>query len=106
MFELSTMFHLQISILLCEYLNRDISPVNSGIKNCITRIGLIPREFNVDEISSRLSKVIPINRHKMLFEKILYFIKTICTTYIPKCQVCPLIDICDYYHTKNEWAIS
>lgn len=68
------------------------------------RIGIVPYDASLEEVKHFLEKNIPKEKWYFINTGLVKFGREICQSVRPKCPVCPLNKICDYY--KNVYARS
>lgn len=87
------------SLVLLFAFGRPLLPVDSHIHRVSQRTGLVPTTADADATHDRLLQLLPSDRH-ILYNfhlNLLNHGRFICVYRVPKCWICPLADICDYY---------
>jgi endonuclease-3 len=81
--------------------HEDAIPVDVHVHRISNRIGLVNTK-NPDETELELMKVVPKKYWLPLNDLFVQFGQTICRPIGPKHEICPIAEICDYYHEKNQ----
>ncbi len=77
--------------------HKDAIPVDVHVHRISNRIGLVKTK-NPDETELELMKVVPKKYWLPLNDLFVQFGQTICRPIGPKHEICPIADVCDYYH--------
>ena len=77
--------------------HEDAIPVDVHVHRISNRIGLVNTK-NPDETELELMKVVPKKYWLPLNDLFVQFGQTICRPIGPKHEICPIAEICDYYH--------
>jgi endonuclease-3 len=77
--------------------HEDAIPVDVHVHRISNRIGLVNTK-NPDETELELMKVIPKKYWLPLNDLFVQFGQTICRPIGPKHEICPIAELCDYYH--------
>ncbi len=78
-------------------------PVDTHVHRISNRMGLVNSK-DPDETERQLSNIIPRKYWIEINRLMVVFGKDICQPRIPRCEICPLTDMCDYYEEvyRNE----
>jgi len=77
--------------------HEDAIPVDVHVHRISNRIGLVNTK-NPDETELELMKVVPKKYWLPLNDLFVQFGQTICRPIGPKHEICPIAELCDYYH--------
>ena len=84
-------------------LGRPVMPVDTGIQRIVARLGLAAPTATADEAQAALEAAIPGEWIYTLHVNLIRFGRQVCTASQPRCEICPLNDLCDYFlatHTR------
>ena len=84
-------------IVLAFALGRDVFPVDTHVLRISKRLGLLPRKTPADKAHRLLNPLIPKGKGFSFHVNLIRFGRTICTARNPKCHICPLTGLCDWY---------
>lgn len=84
------------SVVLIEAFDIPAIPVDTHVKRLSNRLGL-SKESSPDRISDDLMKLFPKNKWKKTHHLFIIYGRNICKSRNPKCKLCEMRDICDYY---------
>ena len=76
-------------------------PVDTHIARISARLGLVGPKDGYDQIKERLEGVIPRGRRLAGHLALINFGMEVCLARKPKCQICPVQNLCPYYSTLN-----
>jgi endonuclease-3 len=85
------------SIVLQFSLGKSAFPVDTHIYRISGRLGLRPAKMSADDTHKHLAKLFPPETYYAAHLNIIRLGREICTARKPKCEICPLQDICAYY---------
>jgi endonuclease-3 len=85
------------SIVLLFSLNKPAFPVDTHIYRVSGRLGLRPRKMSPEKTHEHLAKLFPPETYYPVHLNMIRLGREICQARQPKCEVCPLQDLCDYY---------
>jgi endonuclease-3 len=71
--------------------------VDVHVEVCSKRLGLVRKKARYEEIRETLEDLIPQKDRYIINLGFVNFGKEICITRKPRCHICPLNNICDYY---------
>jgi endonuclease-3 len=72
-------------------------PVDTHIYRVTGRLGLRPAGMNVEQAHVHLEQQLPPETYYTAHLNIIRLGREICVARTPRCEVCPLQDLCDYY---------
>lgn len=87
-------------VILAEVFKTPALAVDTHVHRVSLRLGLAPKGSNVDQTEKALKRIIPKEEWISAHHRILWFGRYHCLARNPKCDVCPLNDICKYTKTK------
>ncbi|MBP6440629.1 MAG: endonuclease III [Caldilineaceae bacterium] len=96
--------HKTASIVLLFCFNRAAFPVDTHIQRISQRLGISGRRAAPDKIKGTWEELMaPATFYSLHIDLIQHGRKT-CQAQTPRCEVCPLQALCDYYMGAGEWA--
>jgi endonuclease III len=84
------------AIVLCFSLNKPAFPVDTHIYRVTGRIGLRPEKMTVEQTHPHLESLFPPETYYAAHLNIIRLGREICQARRPRCEVCPIIKLCDY----------
>ena len=84
------------AIVLCFSLGKPAFPVDTHIYRVTGRIGLRPERMTVEQAHPHLESLFPPETYYPAHLNIIRLGREICQARRPRCEVCPLVDLCDY----------
>jgi endonuclease-3 len=84
------------AIVLCFSLGKPAFPVDTHIYRVTGRIGLRPERMTVEQAHPHLERLFPPETYYPAHLNIIRLGREICQARRPRCEVCPLINLCDY----------
>jgi endonuclease-3 len=88
------------SIVLLFAFHRPLFPVDTHIHRITRRLGWVPQNASADKAHGILQPLIPDEAHYRLHVNLIRFGREICIARLPRCEVCPLTDLCEYYQDR------
>ncbi len=85
------------SVVLLFACQKDVFPVDTHIHRITKRVGLIPAKTSAANAHRLLGQWVPKGEAFSLHINLLKLGRTICKARRPKCEMCPIRDVCDYY---------
>ena len=85
------------AIVLLFSLGKPAFPVDTHIYRVSGRIGLRPAKMNAEQAHVHLAHLLPPETYYAAHLNLIRLGREICQARRPKCEVCPLTDVCDYY---------
>ncbi len=83
-------------VLLFSY-SRPAFPVDTHIYRVTGRLGLLPEKMSVEQAHDHLTALFPPKAYKAAHLNLIRLGREICHAHKPKCPVCPLKSVCNYY---------
>lgn len=84
------------AIVLCFSLGKPAFPVDTHIYRVTGRIGLRPERMTVEQAHPHLEGLFPSKTYYAAHLNIIRLGREICQARRPRCEVCPIIKLCDY----------
>ncbi|MBN2119353.1 MAG: endonuclease III [Anaerolineales bacterium] len=84
------------AIVLCFSLGKPAFPVDTHIYRVTGRLGLRPERMTVEQAHPHLEGVFPPETYYAAHLNIIRLGREICQARRPRCEVCPIIKLCDY----------
>ena len=84
------------AIVLCFSLGKPAFPVDTHIYRVTGRIGLRPEKMTVEQAHLHLESLFPPETYYAAHLNIIRLGREICQARRPRCEVCPIIKLCDY----------
>lgn len=84
------------AIVLCFSLGKPAFPVDTHIYRVTGRIGLRPERMTVEQAHPHLERLFPPETYYPAHLNIIRLGREICQARRPRCEVCPIINLCDY----------
>ncbi len=76
--------------------------VDTHVNRIPKRIGIVGKNANVEEVRKTLEKYVSGKKRFLVNMGLVKFGQEICRPINPKCNVCPINKICDYYKSLNK----
>jgi endonuclease-3 len=84
------------AIVLCFSLGKAAFPVDTHIYRVTGRIGLRPERMTVEQAHPHLESLFPPETYYPAHLNIIRLGREICQARRPRCEVCPIVNLCDY----------
>lgn len=84
------------NVVLSNAFNVPAIAVDTHVSRVSKRLGLAYADDSVIKVENKLMKVFPKNTWQKVHHQMIFFGRYHCLARSPKCQECPLIDICVY----------
>jgi len=84
------------AIVLCFSLDMPAFPVDTHVYRVTGRIGLRPEKMTVEQAHTHLEGLFPPETYYAAHLNIIRLGREICQARRPRCEVCPIIKLCDY----------
>ena len=84
------------AIVLCFSLGKPAFPVDTHIYRVTGRIGLRPERMTVEQAHPHLESLFPPETYYAVHLNIIRLGREICQARRPRCEVCPILNLCDY----------
>ncbi len=85
------------TIVLQFSLGKPAFPVDTHVHRISGRLGLRPEKMNADQAHAHLAAQFPPETYYAAHLNIIRLGREICNARKPKCELCPLPNLCDYY---------
>lgn len=95
--------HKTASIVLLFCFNLGAFPVDTHIQRISQRLGLASRRASPEKIKAIWEALLPPNTFYALHLNLIRHGRQLCTARLPKCALCPLQPVCDYFNNAGEW---
>ena len=90
------------AIVLCFSLDMPAFPVDTHVYRVTGRIGLRPEKMTVEQAHTHLESLFPPETYYAAHLNIIRLGREICQARRPRCEVCPIINLCDYGRKRLE----
>lgn len=94
------------AIVLCFSLGKPAFPVDTHIYRVTGRIGLRPERMTVEQAHPHLEALFPPATYYAAHLNIIRLGREICQARKPRCEVCPILKLCDYGRTVSGVQVS
>jgi endonuclease-3 len=84
------------AIVLCFSLGKPAFPVDTHIYRVTGRLGLRPERMTVEQAHPHLEALFPPETYYAAHLNIIRLGREICQARRPRCEICPIIKLCDY----------
>jgi endonuclease-3 len=84
------------AIVLCFSLGKPAFPVDTHIYRVTGRLGLRPERMTVEQAHPHLEALFPPETYYAAHLNIIRLGREICQARRPRCEVCPIVKLCDY----------
>ena len=88
------------AIVLCFSLGMPTFPVDTHVYRVTGRIGLRPEKMTVEQAHPHLEILFPPETYYAAHLNIIRLGREICQARRPRCEVCPIINLCDYGRSR------
>lgn len=95
--------HKTASIVLLFCFNLGAFPVDTHIQRISQRLGLASRRASPEKIKAIWEALLPPSAFYALHLNLIRHGRQLCTARLPKCALCPLQTVCDYFTNAGEW---
>lgn len=89
------------AIVLCFALNRPVIPVDTHIFRVSWRLGLVEKRIGEAKAHDVLQPMIPTDIIYRFHVALIRHGRTICKAPTPRCEMCPVTDLCRYYRESR-----
>lgn len=96
--------HKTASIVLLFCFNRGSFPVDTHIQRISQRLGISGRRDSPEKIKGIWERLLPAEVFYPLHINLIRHGREICGALHPKCEICPLQSVCDYYRGEGQWV--
>jgi endonuclease III len=84
-------------IVLLFTFHKPLFPIDTHIHRITQRLGWIPHAASAEKAHKILRPLIPPRAHFRLHVNLIRLGREICRAQMPRCEICPLTDLCAYY---------
>ena len=95
--------HKTASIVLLFCFNKAAFPVDTHIQRISQRVGISSRRASPDKIKGIWESLLPSATYYSLHINLIQHGRQTCQALTPRCEVCSLQALCDYYRGAGEW---
>jgi endonuclease-3 len=95
--------HKTASIVLLFCFNRGSFPVDTHIQRISQRLGISRRRDSPEKIKGIWEALLPAETYYPLHINLIRHGREICLARSPRCELCPLQEVCDYYRREGDW---
>ena len=88
------------AIVLCFSLDMPAFPVDTHVYRVTGRIGLRPEKMTVEQAHPHLESLFPPETYYAAHLNIIRLGREICQARRPRCEICPIINLCDYGRSR------
>lgn len=96
--------HKTASIVLLFCFNMAAFPVDTHVQRITQRLGVSSRRAGPEKIKGIWESLLPPSTYYALHLNLIRHGRETCLARSPRCEVCPLQELCDYYRGAGEWA--
>ncbi len=90
------------NVVLAELFKIPEFPVDTHIHRIAIRLGFAPKNSDVLKVEKNLKKAFPKEEWISCHHQFIIFGRTICNARSPKCEICKLKEICDFYKRESK----
>lgn len=90
------------SIVLLFSLGKPAFPVDTHIYRVSGRLGMRPQNMSADQAHTHLGKLFPPEAYYAAHLNLIRLGREVCLARRPKCSLCPLQDLCEYFSAVKE----
>ncbi len=88
------------SIVLLFTFQQPLFPVDTHVHRVTRRLGWIPGKASAEQAHEILTAAVPPELHYRLHLNLIQLGRQVCDARKPKCEICPLTDLCHYYQIE------
>ncbi|MCC9078608.1 endonuclease III [Litorilinea aerophila] len=96
--------HKTASIVLLFCFNKPTFPVDTHVQRISRRLGISSRKASAEKVKADWEALLPPETFYTLHLNLIRHGREICHAREPRCEICPLQDLCDYYNQEGDWA--
>lgn len=89
-------------VVLTFSFNKNTFPVDTHCNRVLKRLGIFPKSWSKDRISEFMEKHFNGDFNRKLHYDLIRFGRAICTARKPKCEGCPLSNLCRFYMIRGK----
>lgn len=95
--------HKTASIVLLFCFNRASFPVDTHVQRISQRLGISERRASTVKIKIAWEALLPPETFYSLHIDLIRHGRQICQARLPRCEICPLQAVCDYFQGEGDW---
>jgi endonuclease-3 len=95
--------HKTASIVLLFCFNAGSFPVDTHVQRISQRLGVAPRKSSPEQVKRIWESLLPPETYYALHINLIRHGREICRARTPRCEVCPVNGLCDYYGRSGAW---
>jgi endonuclease III len=92
------------SIVLLFCFNAAAFPVDTHIQRISQRTGIAGWRANPDKIAALWERLLPPATYYSLHVDLIQHGRRTCQALVPRCDMCPLQELCDYFRSVGDWS--
>lgn len=89
------------AIVLLFTFQKPVFPVDTHIHRIARRLGWVPHNASAEKTHQIVQPLVPRRAHYRLHVNLIRFGREICIARMPRCEICPLTDLCEYYRNVH-----
>ncbi len=89
------------SCVLLFALGMPVMPVDTHVHRIAIRLGLIEENINPDQAHEILENIVDVDDYLIFHVNVIAHGREICTARKPKCQLCEITELCEYYNKRG-----
>jgi len=97
--------HKTASIVLLFCFNRAAFPVDTHVQRISQRLGISDRRASAAKIKAAWEALLPPETFYPLHIDLIRHGRQICQARAPRCEICPLQAVCDYFQGEGDWVL-
>jgi len=90
------------AIVLCFALGRPVIPVDTHVFRVAWRLGLIEKRIGEAKAHDALQALVPEDRVYPFHVALIMHGRQVCKAPVPRCEICPLTDLCRYFQEERQ----
>ncbi|MFN8486994.1 MAG: endonuclease III [Caldilineaceae bacterium] len=98
--------HKTASIVLLFCFNRAAFPVDTHVQRISQRLGISDRRASAAKIKVTWEALLPAETFYPLHIDLIRHGRQICQARAPRCEICPLQAVCDYFQGEGDWVVN
>lgn len=89
------------SVVLMFADGRKVLPVDTHVLRTSRRLGLIDAETGAERAQDELEALVPPEKRPRMHLNLVHLGREVCHARSPRCEICPLNPVCDYYRSSK-----
>ena len=90
------------NVVLANAFGKNVIAVDTHVNRVSKRLGIAKESDNILEVENKIVKYFKNNDLSKLHHQLIFFGRYHCLTRNPKCENCPLQEVCLFYKNKNK----